>query len=68
MYTTQTSTNKEGYIMTKAEKFDKLRDEVEEFIANHQNSNPHYLFDDDIIKAFSNSKTKHIKKAIKEVR
>lgn len=54
--------------MTKAEKFDKLRDEVEEFIANHQNSNPHYLFDDDIIKAFSNSKTKHIKKAIKEVR
>jgi hypothetical protein len=52
----------------KPEKFNKLVDEVEEFVAEHNMGNPHYLFDDDIYKAFSNVKKKNVKKAIKEVR
>jgi hypothetical protein len=53
----------------KLEKFNKLVDEVEEFIAEHALRNPHYLFDEDIIKEFSAQyKKKHIKLAIAEVR
>lgn len=52
----------------KPEKFVKLVDEVEEFIAEHNMGNRHYLFDEDIIKAFSDVKKKHVKKAIEEVR
>jgi hypothetical protein len=52
----------------KQEKFDSLRDEVEEFIAAHELSNPHYLFDEEIIKHFCMYKPKHVKKAIEEVR
>lgn len=52
----------------KEEKFKQLVDEVEEFIGEHQRSNPHYLFDEEIIKAFSHYKKKHVKKALGEVR
>jgi hypothetical protein len=52
----------------KTEKFEKLVDSVEEFIAERGLNNPHYLFDDDIYKAFSNVKKKHVKKAIELVR
>ena len=52
----------------KQEKFDKLKDEIEEFIGGHDLSNPHYLFDEDIIKAFSHYKKKHVKKALEELR
>jgi hypothetical protein len=50
------------------EKFDKLKDEIEEFIGEHNLSNPHYLFDEDIIKYFSHYKKKHVKKALEELR
>ena len=36
----------------KPEKFVKLLDEVEEFIGDHELSNPHYLLDEEIIKYF----------------
>ena len=52
----------------KPEKFAKLLDEVEEFIGEHERSNPHYLFDEDIITMFSQYKKKHIKRAIEELR
>jgi hypothetical protein len=52
----------------KDEKFAKLKDAVEEFIAVHELSNPHYLRDEVIVKAFSEHKEKNVKKAIKEVR
>ena len=52
----------------KAEKFTKLKDEIEEFIAEHERSNPHYLPNDVILKEFSMYKPKHVKKAIKELR
>jgi len=52
----------------KDEKFAKLLDEVEEFIGEHQRSNPHYLFDEDIIKAFPQYKKKHVKRALEELR
>jgi hypothetical protein len=52
----------------KPEKFVKLLDEVEEFISDHEHSNPHYLFDEEIIKYFSQYKKKHVKLALEELR
>ena len=52
----------------KDDKFKELLDEIEEFIGAHNLSNPHYLFDEDIIKAFSHYKKKHVKKALEELR
>ena len=52
----------------KPEKFKKLVDEIEEFLGEHQRSNPHYLFDEDIINIFSRYDKKDVKKALKEVR
>lgn len=52
----------------KEEKFKQLVDEIEEFIGGHNQSNPHYLFDEDIIKAFSHYKKKHVKRALEELR
>ena len=52
----------------KEEKFAKLLDEVEEFIGEHNRSNPHYLFDEEIIKYFSHYKKKHVKRALEELR
>lgn len=52
----------------KPEKFKELLDEIEEFIGGHDLSNPHYLFDEDIIKVFSHYKKKHVKKALEELR
>jgi phage shock protein A len=48
--------------------YEKLKDEIEEFIAAHELSNPHFLRDEEIIKYFSASKEKHVKKALKELR
>jgi len=50
------------------EKFKKLIDEVEEFIAGYELSNPHYLFDEEVIKHFSEYKKKHVRRALEEVR
>jgi hemerythrin superfamily protein len=52
----------------KPEKFQELLDEIEEFIGAHNLSNPHYLFDEEIVKAFSHSKKKHVKRALEEIR
>lgn len=52
----------------KEDKFQELIDEIEEFIGEHNLSNPHYLFDEDIIKAFPHYKKKHILRALEEVR
>ena len=52
----------------KEEKFAKLLDEVEEFIGEHNRSNPHYLFDEEIIKYFDHYKKKHVKRALEELR
>ena len=52
----------------KEEKFQKIIEEVSEFIAEHEMSNPHYLFDEDIIEVFSQYKKKHIERALEEVR
>jgi hypothetical protein len=52
----------------KAEKFEKLKDAIEEFIAEHELKNPHYLRDAEIKAYFSDVKEKHIMKAIKELR
>jgi hypothetical protein len=52
----------------KTEKFDKLVNEVEEYIAARGLCNPHYLFDKEIIEVFSDVKKKHVKKAIEMVR
>jgi len=52
----------------KPEKFNRLLDEVEEFIAEHELRNRHYLRDEDIIKCFSNYEKKYVKQAIKELR
>ena len=52
----------------KDEKFKQLVDEIEEFIGQHNLSNPHHLFDEDIIKAFSHYKKKHVKRALEEIR
>lgn len=50
----------------KQEEFDALKDEIEEFLGEH--SNPQYLFDEDIIKAFSHYKKKHVLLALEELR
>lgn len=53
----------------KPEKFQEIVDEISEFIGDHNMSNPHYLFDEDIIKHFESLyKKKHIKRALEEVR
>ena len=52
----------------KQEKFEKLVEEISEFLGDHQMKNHHYLFDEDIIKIFSFYKEKHVKKALKEIR
>ena len=52
----------------KEDKFKELLDEIEEFIGAHNLSNPHYLFDEDIIKAFPHYKKKHVKRALEELR
>lgn len=52
----------------KDDKFKELLEEIEEFIANYDLSNSHYMFDEDIIKEFSHYKKKHVKKALKELR
>ena len=52
----------------KEDRFKELLDEIEEFIGAHNLNNPHHLFDEDIIKAFSHYKKKHIKKALEELR
>lgn len=46
-----------------------LTNEIEEFIAAHDLSNPHYLRDEQIIKEFAEQyKAKRIKQALKELR
>jgi hypothetical protein len=52
----------------KEAKFKELLDEIEEFIGEHNLKNPHYLFDEDIIKIFSHYKKKHVKRALEEIR
>lgn len=52
----------------KPEKFQELLDEIEEFIGAHNLKNPHYLFDEEIIEAFSHYKKKHVKRALEELR
>jgi hypothetical protein len=52
----------------KEEKFQKIVEEISEFIAGHAMGNPHYLFDEDIIKIFSHYKKKHVKRALEEIR
>ena len=52
----------------KEDKFNKLVNELEEFVGEHERSNPHYLFDEDIIKEFSRYKPKHVKRALEEIR
>lgn len=52
----------------KPERFQELVEEISEFIGDHNQKNPHYLFDEDIIKAFSHYKKKHVKRALEQVR
>jgi hypothetical protein len=52
----------------KEEKFQKIVEEISEFIGEHNLKNPHYLFDEDIVKAFSHYKKKHVKRALEEIR
>lgn len=52
----------------KPEKFQELLDAVEDFIAQHELRNPHYLRDEEIIEYFSCYKKKHVKRAIEELR
>jgi hypothetical protein len=52
----------------KEENFKRLVEEVSEFIADHDMRTPHYLFDEDIIKVFSQYKKKNVKRALEEVR
>lgn len=51
----------------KQEKLDKLIEDIEEFIGDHNRTNPHHLFKEDIIKAFPQYKKKHIKQALEEI-
>ena len=46
----------------KQEKFDKLLEEVEEFIAGCQMKSNHRIFFEDIVEAFPDVKKKHLKK------
>jgi len=52
----------------KEEKFQKIVEEISEFLGAHNLKNPHYLFDEDIIKVFSHYKKKHVKRALEELR
>lgn len=52
----------------KPHKFQALLDEIEEFIGAHNLSNPHYLFDEDIVRVFSHYKKKHVKRALEQLR
>ena len=54
----------------KIEKFEALVEELSEFIGDHDMSNHHYLFDDEIVGIFSQRgyKKKHILKALEDVR
>jgi hypothetical protein len=52
----------------KEEKFQKIVEEISEFLGDHALRNHHYLFDEDIIKIFSQYKKKHVKRALEEVR
>jgi hypothetical protein len=52
----------------KDERFKELVEEISEFLGDHNLKNPHYLFDEDIIKIFSHYKKKHVKRALEELR
>lgn len=52
----------------KDEKFQMIVEEISEFLGDHMQKNPHYLFDEDIIKIFSHYKKKHVKRALEEIR
>ena len=52
----------------KEEKFQKIVEEISEFLGDHYQRNPHYLFDEEIIKYFSHYKKKHVKRALEELR
>jgi hypothetical protein len=52
----------------KEEKFQKIVEEISEFLGEHNRTNHHYLFDEDIIKIFSHYKKKHVKRALEELR
>jgi hypothetical protein len=52
----------------KEEKFQKIVEEISEFLGDHALRSHHYLFDEDIIKIFSQYKKKHVKRALEEVR
>lgn len=55
----------------KPERFQELVEEISEFIGDHNQENqenPHHLFDEEIIKAFSHYKKKHVKRALEELR
>jgi hypothetical protein len=52
----------------KPNKFNQLVEEIQEFIGDHNRTNPHHLFEEDIIERFKTIyKKKHIKKALEEV-
>ena len=48
--------------------FQKIKDEIEEFIAEHDMSNQHYLDDAVIIEYFDYYTPKQVKKALKDLR
>lgn len=53
----------------KEEKFQRLVEEVSEFIADHDMRNRHPLTDEEVIKRFEDIyKPKHIRRALEEVR
>jgi hypothetical protein len=52
----------------KEAEFEKMKDEIEEFIAAHEKSSRHHLEDYVIMEYFDHYKPKQVKKAIKELR
>ena len=54
--------------IVKEAEFDKIKLEIEEFIAEHDMSNRHYLDDAVIIEYFDYYTPKQVKKALKELR
>jgi hypothetical protein len=54
--------------LNKAEKLQKIQDEVEEFIAAHEMKTHHYLYNEEIITEFSRYKKKHVKEAMNNLR
>ena len=52
----------------KEQKREALRQELEEFIAEHEMKNPHYLHNEEIIKAFAHVKPKRVKKVLADLR